>query len=207
MLKAQFLKFDAGPADGLPISVKQVHAAHKSIDVLVLNFLSHKGQHVHGPRVTAAQQYDGSLLGSHDQPLTLWHGIRRRFTIGLLQQYPAWVILFRVNARYRPGGPDAWRDLSRLVDLVKNEAQGLQLSALFLHEIDGGCAKDFDTHGAGWMTHVDNPRNEKSFADVDVELVGLAAGADFRHHAGKPSRVIKMKMAEHNVTHAAQIDL
>ena len=53
MLIAQFLKFDAGPAVGLPIRVKQVHAARKSIDVFIRNFLSHKRQHAHGPRVTA----------------------------------------------------------------------------------------------------------------------------------------------------------
>ena len=66
MLQAQFLEFDASPADGLLIGIEQVHAAHEGINVFVLNFLSHQGQHVHSPRVTAAQQHDGPLLGSHD---------------------------------------------------------------------------------------------------------------------------------------------
>ena len=66
MLQAESLEFDASPVDGLLIGIERVHAAHELINDFALNFLSYQGQHVHSPRVTAAQQHDGPLLGSHN---------------------------------------------------------------------------------------------------------------------------------------------
>ena len=71
MLQAESLEFDASPVDGSLIGIEQVHAAHEGINVFVLNFPSYQGQHVHSPRVTAAQQHDGPFLRLHDLPLAL----------------------------------------------------------------------------------------------------------------------------------------
>ena len=62
MLQAESLEFDASPLDGLLIGIERVHAAHERINDFVLNFYRTKDS-MFSPRVTAAQQHDGLLLG------------------------------------------------------------------------------------------------------------------------------------------------